>query len=84
MLNEMRWTGQVACMGKKRNAYTILVGKPEGKRLLGRHRCRREDSITMDLRKTGWDDMNWIHLAQNRDQWQTCEHGNEPLGSIKF
>jgi hypothetical protein len=58
-------------MEMKRNAYTIIVGKPEGKRLIQRLRCRWEDNIKIDLREIGWDDMNWIHLAQNRDQWQT-------------
>jgi hypothetical protein len=47
----VRWAGNLACMGKKRNAYRILVGKPEGKRLLGRPRHRWEDSIKMDLRE---------------------------------
>jgi hypothetical protein len=49
----MRWAGHVACMGEKRNAYRILVGKPEGKRPLGRPRCRWEDNIRMDLREIG-------------------------------
>jgi hypothetical protein len=47
----------------------ILVGKPQGKRLLGR-RSRRKDNIIMDLRETGSDGVDWIHLAQDRDQWQ--------------
>jgi hypothetical protein len=64
----MRWAGDVACMGKKRNAYMILVGKAEGKRLLGRLICRWKDNIKTDLRGTGWDDTNRIHLAQNTDQ----------------
>jgi hypothetical protein len=46
----MRWAGHVPHMGRKRNAYRILVGKPEGKKPLGRSRCRREDNIRMDLR----------------------------------
>jgi hypothetical protein len=64
----MRWAGHVACMGKKKNAYTILVGKPEEKTLLGRHRYRWEDNIKMDLMETGWGAMNWIHLARNREK----------------
>jgi hypothetical protein len=56
------------------------VGKPKGKRPLGRPTLRWEDSITVDLREIGWCDMDWIDLAQDRDQ---CEHGNEPSGSIK-
>jgi hypothetical protein len=55
-------------MGGKMNAYRILVGKPEGKRPLGRQRRRWVASIKMDLREIGWDDMNWIDLAQDRDQ----------------
>jgi hypothetical protein len=51
-----------------RNAYKILVRRPEGKRSLGRHRHRWEDNIRMDLREIGWEGMDWIHLAQDRDQ----------------
>jgi hypothetical protein len=58
-------------MGEKKNAYRILVGKPEGKRPLGRPRRRWEDNIRMDLRKIGWSDLGWIDLAQDRDQWRT-------------
>jgi hypothetical protein len=56
--------------GEKRNAYRILVGKPEGKRPLGRHRRRWEDNIRMDLREIGWGDMDWIGLVQDWDQWR--------------
>jgi hypothetical protein len=58
-------------MGKKRNAYRILMGKPEGKRPLGTLRRRWEDNIKMDLRGVGWGGMDWIDLAQDRDQWRT-------------
>jgi hypothetical protein len=51
-------------------AYRILVGKPEGKRPLGRPRRRWVDNIRMDLREIGWDGMNWMDLAQDRDQWR--------------
>jgi hypothetical protein len=51
------------------NAYTILVGKPELKRPLGRPRRRWADNIKMDLRETEWDGMDWIDLTQDRDQW---------------
>jgi hypothetical protein len=57
-------------MGLKRNAYMILVGMSEGKRPLGRSRRRWLDNIKMDLREIGWDDMDWIDVAQNRDQWR--------------
>jgi hypothetical protein len=55
--------------GEKRNAYRIL-GKPEGKRPLGRSRRRWVDNIKIDLREIGWDGMDWIDLAQVRDQWR--------------
>jgi hypothetical protein len=57
-------------MGEKRNAYTVLVGKPEGKRPLGRPRRMYVDNIKMDLRGIGWGGMDWIDLAQDRDQWR--------------
>jgi hypothetical protein len=66
----MRWAGHLAQMGKKRNVYRILVGKPEGKRPLGRPRCRCVDNIKMNLRKIGWDGMDWIDLAEDGDQWR--------------
>jgi hypothetical protein len=66
----MRWAGHVAQVGETRNAYRILVGKPEGKRPLGRPRCRWVDKIKIDLREIGWDVMDWIELAQDRDQWR--------------
>jgi hypothetical protein len=57
-------------MGETRNAYRMLLGKPEGKRRLGRPRRRWVDNIKMDLREIGWDGMDWIQLAQDRDQWR--------------
>jgi hypothetical protein len=65
----MRWAGHVARMMETRNAYRILVGKPEGKRPLGRQNRRLVDRIKMDLREREWSGMNWIDLAQDRDQW---------------
>jgi hypothetical protein len=63
--------GACSTNGEKRNAYRILVGKPEGKRPLGRPRRRWEDNIRMDLREIGSGGMDWIDLAQDRDQWST-------------
>jgi hypothetical protein len=57
-------------MEVKRNACRILVRMPEGKRPLGRPRCRWVDNIKMDLREIGWDAIDWIDPAQNRDQWR--------------
>jgi hypothetical protein len=57
-------------MEPKRNAYRILVGKPEGKRVLGRPRRRWVDNIKMDVRKIGLGGMDWIDLAKDRDQWR--------------
>jgi hypothetical protein len=57
-------------MRGKRNVYSILVGKPEGKRPLGRARRRWMDNNKMDLREIEWDGMNWIDLAQDSDQWR--------------
>jgi hypothetical protein len=61
------WAGHVACMGENRNTYRVLVGNPEGKRQLGRSRCRWVDNIKMDLRDAGWGGMDLIHLAQDRE-----------------
>ncbi|KAJ4437848.1 hypothetical protein ANN_13787 [Periplaneta americana] len=66
----LRWAGHVARMGESRNAYRVLVGRPEGKRPLGRPRRRWEYNIKMDLREVGYDDRDWINLAQDRDQWR--------------
>jgi hypothetical protein len=66
----MRWAGHVARMDVKRNAYTILMGKPEGRRPLGRTRRRRVDNIKMNLKVIEWDGMDWIDLTQDGDQWK--------------
>jgi hypothetical protein len=65
-----RWAGRVARMGEKKNAYRILVGEPEGKIPLGRPGRRWEDNIKRDFREIGWGGMDWIDLAQERDQWR--------------
>jgi hypothetical protein len=70
-------------MGEKRGAYRILMGRPEGRRPLGRSRRRWDDNIKMDLPDVGLG-MDWIELAQDRDRWRAlCECGNETPGSIK-
>jgi transcription termination factor 2 len=66
----MRWAGHAARMGEKRIPYRILVGKPEGKRPLGRPRRRWVENIKIDLREVGWDGRDWIDLAQDRDRWR--------------
>ncbi|KAJ4431639.1 hypothetical protein ANN_20238 [Periplaneta americana] len=74
----LRWAGHVARMGESRNAYRVLVGRPEGKRR------RWEDDIKMDLGDVGYDDRDWINLAQDRDQWRAyVRAANEPSGSLK-
>jgi hypothetical protein len=68
-------------MAEMRNVFNILVGKPEGKRSLGRPRHRWNDSIKMDHREIGLEGVDWIHLAQDRDQLFALV--NEPSSSIK-
>jgi hypothetical protein len=62
--------GSCRTNGEKRNVYTLLVGKPEGKRPLGRPRRRLVDNIRMDLGEVGWGDVDWIGQAQDRDRWR--------------
>ena len=66
----MRWTGHVARMGEERGMYRVLVGKPEGKRPLGRTKSRWVDNTRMDLQEVGCWYMDWIGLAQDRDRWR--------------
>jgi hypothetical protein len=68
----MRWAGHVARTGEGRGVYRVFVGRPEGKRPLGRPRRRWEDKIKMDLREIGIDGVNWIQMAQDRVQWCAC------------
>jgi hypothetical protein len=66
----MRWAGHVTRMGEKRNAYRLLVGKPEGKRPLGRPRRKWVDNIKMDLLEISWGGVDWVFLAEDRDKWR--------------
>jgi hypothetical protein len=66
----MRWAGHVARMGEDSSVYRVLVGKPEGKKPLGRPRRRWEDNIKMDLQKVGGGRGDWMELAQDRDRWR--------------
>ena len=66
----MRWAGHVARMGGDKRRIKVLVGKPEGKRTLGRPRRRWEDNIKMYLQEVGCGGMYWIELAQDRDRWR--------------
>jgi len=67
----MRWAGHVARLGEGSEAYRVLLGKPEGRRPLGRPRYRWVDNIRMDLQEVGCEFMDWISLAQDRDSWRT-------------
>ena len=66
----MKWAGQVARMGEGKGVYRVLLGEPEGKRLLGKPRRRWEYDIKMDLQQVGCEGMDWIELAQDRDRWR--------------
>ena len=76
----MRWAGHVACMGKRRGVCGVLVGKPEGKRPLGRPRHRWENNIKLDLQEVGCGGMDWIELAQDRDRWRALLNAVMNLG----
>jgi hypothetical protein len=78
----MIWAGYVAHLVEGRSMYRVLVGKPEGKRPLGRPRRRLEDNIKMDLQEVGcgvWTGLDWVRI----ETAGTCKCGNEPSGSIK-
>jgi len=80
----MRWAGHVARMRKGRGLCSVSMGKPEGKRPLGRSRRRWEDNIKMDLQEVGCGCMDWIEPAQDRDRWRTLVSAVMNLrGSIK-
>ena len=71
----MRRAGFVECMGEERVVYRGLVGKHEGKKPLGRPRCRWEDNIDMTVQEVGYGGMEWIELAQDRDRWRAILNG---------
>jgi hypothetical protein len=79
----MRWARHVARMGDGRGVYMVLVGKPEGKRPLGRPRHRWEDNIKAHLQEVGCGGMGWIELGKDRLVAGTCECGDESSGSIR-
>jgi len=74
----------VARMGEGSGVYRVLVGKPEGKRPLGRPRRRWEDNIKMDLQEVGCGGIDWIELAQDRDRWQALVNAVVTFGSHKM
>jgi hypothetical protein len=76
----MRWAGHVSLMGKERGVYRVLVGKPKGRRPLGRPRRRWVDNIRMDLEEVGCGYMDWIGLTQDRDRWRTLVSAVMNLG----
>jgi hypothetical protein len=75
--------GPCSTNGEKRNEYRLLMGKPEGKRPLGRPRSRWVDNIRTDLVEVGWGDVDWIGLANDRKIGSCCEFGVEPSSSMK-
>jgi hypothetical protein len=80
----MRWAGYIARMGENRNAYVLLVGKPEGRRPLGRPKRRWLDIVSMDLVEVGWGVVDRICLAQDRDRWRALVNSVLNLGSHKM
>jgi len=66
----MKYAGHVARLGERRGVYRVLVGKPEGKRLLGRQRCRWEDNIKICFQEVGCGGTDWIELTLDRDRWR--------------
>ena len=79
-----RWAGHVARMGEGRGVHRVLVGKPEGKRPLGRPRCRWEDNIKMDLQEVEGGCEDWMELAQDRDRWRALVSTVMNLGVPKM
>ena len=82
IINSSSSSNSVACMGEDRGVHRVLVGKPEGKRPLGRPRRRWEDNIKMDLQEVGGGHGDWIQLAQDRDRWRALVGIVRTSGSI--
>jgi hypothetical protein len=70
MRSFITWTGQVAHMGEKRNAFSSLVGKPEGRRSRGQPMHRQKDNVKLDVKEIEWECVNGNHLARVREKWQ--------------
>jgi hypothetical protein len=70
----VRWEEHVARKGKIRNLYKPMVRKPKGKRPCRRPGHRWDDNIKIDLKKVGWEGMDWIHLPQDSDQWRVLRN----------
>jgi len=79
-MTRMRWAGHVARVGERRVVYRALVGKPEGKRPLGRPRFRWEDNVKMDIQEVRCGGMDWFELAQDRDRWRALLNAVMNLG----
>jgi hypothetical protein len=80
----MRWSGHVVRMGEERGVHRVLVGKPEGKRPLGRPRRRWEDNIKMNVEDVGGGRGDWIELAQDRDRWRALVSTVKNLSRLNF
>jgi hypothetical protein len=78
----MRWARKLTSTGKKGSAYKVLVGNPEVQTPLGRPRHRWEGNIKMDLKEIGWEDMDWMYFAPDRDQWRAHVDRSETFREI--